>query len=145
MHGARNLTEIRAKIRRLELKLEAAVEEAQRNGLFRALAIALAAACLAEEEMRFERGGGDPSEDARCWRLRADEYLALSEVISEDPTSLSYQSLSDGYRRLADRAAARVARSAADPSGAGTRLAAAVGARAGAEQPPSSPSATSRR
>jgi hypothetical protein len=108
MKGLQRLAVIRASIGRLQERLQWASDEQERNELRRALADAHAIACLAEEEIRLEAGGGDLAWEVRRWRLRAEEYHALADAAESDRAQSTCRHLADSYMRMAERAEARL-------------------------------------
>jgi len=103
MDGARKLEAIFTTIEALQHRLEATVDEGIRYRLYRELAVARAAACLAEEEDRLEKSCADPERDVRRWRMRAEEYRALSAAAHDDSAQVSFRNLADSYEQLAER------------------------------------------
>jgi hypothetical protein len=95
---------VRACIERYERLLEAESDPARRAALRRLLTEAREAECLILEECRLDDDGRSSSDDARRWRMRAEEYRARAIAMHDDTAHKACLRLAQSYDALAERA-----------------------------------------
>lgn len=98
---------VRLNIERYERLLETETDEAKRRTLESLLAEARGQAMLIGDEGALEqpgREGADLLDEARRWRMRADEYRVIADACQSDGARSTYLQLARSYDALADRA-----------------------------------------
>jgi hypothetical protein len=98
---------IRWNIERYERQLVTEADAATRRTLQALLVEAQNEALLLSAETTLERQRaqrGELMQEARRWRLRAEEYRVIAEACQSDAARSAYSNLARGYERLAQRA-----------------------------------------
>jgi hypothetical protein len=100
---------VRDNIERYERLLQTERDPANCAILQSLLAEARAEETLLLEERKFEDGGKAVQDQARRWRMRAEEYRVVADAMTNDSARQTYLRLAQNYEGLADRAEQRAA------------------------------------